>query len=84
MMAEGAVPLFLHLQMHFFFNLTSGNKGEMFVGLMGKRTLGGGETIPFSFSLSTAPLGQYYSTGLDNTARLSHISFYFKLYIYLE
>lgn len=53
----------------------------MFVGLMGKRTLGGGETIPFSFSLSTAPLGQYYSTGLDNTATLPHISFYKVVYL---
>lgn len=53
----------------------------MFVGLMGKRTLGGGETIPFSFSLSTAPLGQYYSTGLDNTAILPHISFYKVVYL---
>lgn len=46
MMAEGTVPLSLHLQVHLslFFNLTPGNKGEMFVGLMGKRTLGGGET----------------------------------------
>lgn len=38
----------------------------MFVGLMGKRTLGGGEIIPFS-SLSTLPLRQYYSTGWDST-----------------
>lgn len=51
----------------------------MFVGLMGKRTLGGGETTPFSFPLCTVPLGQYYSTELDNTVILTVIFTFYKL-----